>query len=288
MKKIFMLLCISAVAIFAKPQVSVSIIPTKYFVEQIAGDTVDVNVMVGAGADPHTYEPKPKQMTELEKSEIYFAVGIEFEDVWLEKFKQNYPKMQVVPTQDGIELIKMVEHGHSHDGHAHGPHCDHHHGEFDPHIWLDPVIVKTQAANIAKALSEKYPANKELYAKNLAKFETNLDALDKEISQKLSSIKNRKFMVYHPSWGYFAKRYNLEQIAIEAGGKEPKPAQLAELINEAKEHDIKVVFVAPNFSKKAAQTIAAQAGAQVVEVDQLPLKWEESMRQMTEILAKSN
>ena len=312
MRKIFAFLCLGLVALYAKGQVSVSILPQQYFVKQIAGDAVEVNVMVGKGADPHTYEPKPKQMTALEKSDLYFAIGIEFEDAWLPKFQKSYPNLKIVKTDAGVEKIKFEghhehadhehgehdhhhdakhehahhEHKHEHAGHDHHDH-EHHRGEFDPHIWLDPVLVKIQAKNIAAALSEKYPENKALFEANLAKFEAKLDELDGFIKSTLANVKNREFIVYHPSWGYFAKRYDLEQIAIEVEGKEPKLAELKELIEEAKEHGVKVIFVAPQFSKKAAQTIAKESGASVVEIDQLPLDWDAELRKTAQIFAKS-
>ena len=323
MRKIFAFLCLGLVALYAKGQVSVSILPQEYFVKQIAGDAVEVNVMVGEGADPHTYEPKPKQMTALEKSDLYFAIGIEFEEAWLPKFQKSYPNLKIVKTDAGVEKIKFEghhehadhdhhdakhehadhdahhdhkhehadhdahhDHKHEHAGHDHHDH-EHHHGEFDPHIWLDPVSVKVQAKNIAAALIEKYPENKALFEANLAKFEARLDKLDGFIKNTLSNVKNREFIVYHPSWGYFAKRYDLEQIAIEVDGKEPKPAELKELIEEAKEHGVKVIFVAPQFSKKAAQTIAKESGASVVEIDQLPLDWDAELRKTAQILSKS-
>lgn len=285
MRKIFAFLCLGLVALYAKGQVSVSILPQEYFVKQIAGDAVEVNVMVGKGADPHTYEPKPKQMTALEKSDLYFAIGIEFEEAWLPKFQKSYPNLKIVKTDAGVEKIKFEGH-HEHADHDHHDH-EHHHGEFDPHIWLDTVSVKIQAKNIAAALSEKYPENKALFEANLAKFEAKLDELDGFIKSTLANVKNRKFIVYHPSWGYFAKRYDLEQIAIEVDGKEPKPAELKELIEEAKEHGVKVIFVAPQFSKKAAQTVAKESGASVVEIDQLPLDWDAELRKTAQIFAKS-
>jgi ABC transporter, substrate-binding protein len=306
MKKILTFLCVCALGAFAKPVVTASILPTKYFIEQIAGDTLEVNVMVGRGADPHSYEPKPKQMSELERSALYFAVGIDFENAWLDRFSKTFKNLKIVKTQEGIEKIAMSgEHEHhehhdhdahdkgeagehKHHDHEHEEHGHHHeHGALDPHVWLDPQLVKIQARNIANALVENFPQNAEIYKQNLAKFEARLDELDAFIADKLKGLKSREFIVYHPSWGYFAKRYNLEQIAIEIEGKEPKPADLAELIEEAKEHEVKAIFVAPQFSKKAAGLIAKQAGANVVEIDQLPLDWDAELRKTAEILAKS-
>ena len=154
MRKIIVFLAVCALSLFAKPVVTTSILPTKFFVEQIAGDTLDVNAMVGKGADPHTYEPKPKQMKELEKSELYFAIGIEFEDAWLDRFSKTFKNLRIVKTQEGIEKIAMSEeheheehHEHKHEGehkHEHhdheGEHHHHHHDGLDPHIWLEFLL----------------------------------------------------------------------------------------------------------------------------------------------------
>ncbi len=187
----------------------------------------------------------------------------------------------------------MVAHHHDdedeeHECHDEEHHHHHHHHEGnDPHIWLDPILVKTQATTIKEALTSQFPQNRELYEKNYQNFIKELDTLDSWIKENLKDVKNRAFIVYHPSWGYFAKRYNLVQIPIELEGKEPKPKELKELIEEAKEHDIKIIFVAPQFSKKAAIEIGKQSGAKVVEVDQLPLSWMDEMKKSVDIL-KSN
>ena len=138
MRKIIVFLAVCALSLFAKPVVTTSILPTKFFVEQIAGDTLDVNAMVGKGADPHTYEPKPKQMKELEKSELYFAIGIEFEDAWLDRFSKTFKNLRIVKTQEGIEKIAMSDE-HEHEEHHHEHHhddeecCCHHHHEEEEH-----------------------------------------------------------------------------------------------------------------------------------------------------------
>lgn len=278
MKRLIFALFVASVAAFAKPVVSTTILPTKYFVNQVAGDEIEVNTMVGIGADPHTYEPKPAQMKALEKSDLYFSVGIEFDEIWLKKIAPK--NLKIIMSEKDISKMVMMDHDHEHCQH----HGDREHA-LDPHIWLDPVLVKIQAKNIKNALVEKYPEKKEKFEKNFAEFSAKLDELDSYAKDKLKDIKNRKFIVYHPSWGYFAKRYNLEQIAIEIEGKEPKPADLAELIKEAKEEGVKVIFVAPQFSKKSAQVIADSTGAKVVEIDQLPSQWYESMKKTIDIFA---
>lgn len=275
----------------AAQTVTVSILPQKYFVEQIAKDVLHVNVMVTPGSSPHTYEPKPSQMKQLSNSDAYFSIGDGFEKAWLPKFQSTNPKMMMVDTIKGIEKIAMAEHHHDDEEksdskkEAHHDHDDHDHeaGELDPHVWLDPILVKTQAKNIYEALVSLYPEHRNEFTRNYDAFIASLDALDATLKSTLSEVKNRKFIVFHPSFGYFAKRYNLEQIAIEVHGKEPKASELAHLIEEAKEENVKVVFVAPQFSQKSAQTIAKQIKGKTLTIDPLSDKWSENLLSIAKI-----
>lgn len=265
----------------ASQTVTVSILPQKYFVEQIAKNFLHVNVMVAPGANQHTYEPKPSQMKELASSDAYFSIGDGFEKAWLPKFQSTNPKMVMVDTVKGIEKIAMVEHHHEDEKadpkkEAHHDH-DHEDESLDPHVWLDPILVKTQAKNIYDALVTLYPAQASEFTKNYEAFIVSIDALDASIQKTLSDIKSRKFIVFHPSYGYFAKRYDLEQIAIEVSGKEPKPSELATIIKEAKEENAKVIFVAPQFSQKSAISIAKQINGKVVPIDPLAYAWSENL-----------
>ncbi len=315
MKKSLLLTFFSFVAastLMAQVNVTTSILPTKFFVEKIAGDDAKISTMVVDGANPHTYEPRPAQMKELEKSEIYFGVGgTEFDNVWVEKFKKQYPKIKFVDTASGIEKMKNHDHDedhdehdeHDHDKHEHGDHDHHakhhehgdhddhkkhhHHGEFDPHVWMDPVLAKTQAQNILNALKEKYPADAAKFDENFAKFAKELDELDAYAKEKLGALNGGKFLIYHPALGYFAHRYNLEELSVEIEGKEPKPAELKELIDTAKEEKIKTIFIAKGFPTKAAQTIAKETGANVVKIDILSEQWDKSMREIIDEIAKS-
>lgn len=287
MKKSIILMWAISSLVLAKPIVSTTIMPTKFFIEQIAGDELEINVMVPSSADPHTFEPKPSQMKMLEKSDLYFEVGVGFDEIWLKKIAPDFKNVKFIKTQNGIEKIAMNSH-HDHDHeHDHNHEKDHDHGNLDPHIWLDPILVKTQSKNILNALCETYGEKCEKFSANFAEFEKKLDELDEFAKAKLKDLKEVKFIVYHPSWGYFAARYDLEQIAIEIEGKEPKPADLAKLIEEAKEEGVKVIFVSPQFSKKAAITVAAASGANVEEIDHLSGDWLNEMKKTIEIISKS-
>ncbi len=261
----------------ATPVVTVSIAPQKYFVEQIAKGLVNVNVMVEPGSSPHTYEPKPSQMKQLAHSDVYFRVGDGFENAWIPKFQSINPKMLIVDTAKDVTKIAMVEHHHEGENKQTHHEDDDDDGGLDPHIWLDPLLVKIQAKTIFETLSTLYPLHVKEFSANYEAFLLSLDNLDATIKSTLSGLQNRKFIVFHPSFGYFAKRYGLEQIAIEMSGKEPKPSELAMIIKEAKEEGAKVVFIAPQFSQKSAQTIAKQIGGKTVVIDPLALAWKENL-----------
>ena len=303
MKKVIFVFLLLASFLYAnKPQITVNIQPQKYFVEKIVKDKYEINVMVKPGSSPHNYEPKPSQMKSLADSKVYFQIGEPSEKVWIEKFKQNAKNTLFVDSTVGIEKIAMAkhthhdeeandEHDHEHEGqdHDHDDHEEHghEHSGLDPHIWLDPNLVKIQAKNIYETMAKVDSQNSEFFKKNYEEFLKELDTLDTNIKNILSPYKDKAFMVFHPSWGYFAKRYDLEQISIEIEGKEPKPNELVELVEEAKKHDIKIVFVAPQFSQKSAQTISKSINANVVAIDPLSGNWSEDLLKTANEIANS-
>ena len=256
--------------------VFVSIVPQRYFVQQIGKDLVDVKVMVQPGASPATYEPKPRQMSDLSKARVYFAIGVPFENTWLRKIATANPEMKMVHTDHGIEKIPMAEHHHETDEHhedeAHEE--DHHeHAGLDPHIWLSPPLVKTQARTILAALQEADPGHRNVYEANFQNFVSRIDQLDADLRKTFADKQGLQFMVFHPSWGYFAHAYGLKQVAIEIEGKSPKPAQLKELIEHAREKGIRIIFVQPQFSTKSAELIAREISGQVAFADPLAQDW---------------
>ncbi|MBP6163146.1 MAG: zinc ABC transporter substrate-binding protein [Aliarcobacter sp.] len=274
----------------SKQELTVSISPQKYFVQKIVKDKFDINVMVKPGASPHTYEPKSSQMKSLSNSKIYFYTGVSFENAWLDKFKLSAKNTIFVDTAVGIEKLAME--AHSHEGEEHNEHKDeakhdHENEALDPHIWLDPILVKIQAKNIYDAIVKIDSQNSDFYKTNYEEFLKELDLINNELETILKPYENRAFMVFHPSWGYFAKRYNLEQISVEVEGKEPKPNELVELIKDAKIHDIKIVFVSPQFSQKTAKTISSSINAKVVSIDALDENWASSILSTAKEIANS-
>jgi zinc transport system substrate-binding protein len=318
----------SAFAVDKLP-VFVSIVPQKFLVQQIGRDLVDVQVMVVPGADPHTYEPKPQQMVAISKAQLYFAVGIEFEQANLRKITASNPNLKVIHTDHGIEKLAMAAHHHHHDEHAEGHHHDehaeaHHHDEhaeahhdgdhsdagheheegdhhgeaeheedhheqagLDPHIWLSPPLVKIQARTIVAALQDADPAHRSDYAANFKDFMTQIDQLDAALKKTFAGRKGLQFMVFHPAWGYFAHAYGLKQVPIELEGKDPKPAQLKELIQHAREDGIKIIFVQPQFSAKSAKIVAKEIGGQVAFADPLAEDWLGNLREVADKFQKA-
>ena len=266
------LILLFSLPVSGKMAVFVSIAPQKYFVQQICKELADVQVMVRPGASPATYEPKPRQMAAISKTRIYFSIGVPFEKAWLEKIAATNPDMAVVPTDRGIKKQPIALY------HHHEDEKQPEHGTLDPHIWLSPPLVMIQARTILKALQETDPIHRSVYENNYRAFMSQLSDLDAEIRTIFSGRSGQQFMVFHPSWGYFAHAYGIKQVPIEIEGKEPKPAQLRELIEHAREDGIKFVFVQPQFSARSAKLIAREISGQVVFADPLAEDWAGNLR----------
>jgi zinc transport system substrate-binding protein len=267
-------------------QVTVSILPQKYFVEKIGGQQVAVTVMVEPGAEPHVYDPKPQQMASLAKSKLYFAAGAPFEDAWLKKFASANPNMPIVHTETGIEKLPMKAHD-EHSGTTPRPQTphdeEHQHGVLDPHIWLSPPLVMIQARNMLNAFLKVDPAHKDVYEANYRNFMEEVIAVDVALLDVFGEVAgNREFMVFHPAWGYFAEAYGLLQTPVEVEGKEPKAADLKRLIEHARERGIKVIFVQPQFSSTSARVIAEAIGGQVIAADPMAYDWAKNLREIAE------
>jgi zinc transport system substrate-binding protein len=272
----------------AKLNVVVSIPPQKYFVQKVGGDLVSIMVMLPAGADAHTYEPKPRQMAALSKARIYFTVGVEFEHAWMKKFKMANPGLEVVHTEKVVPRVPMAGPHEGHQDRAEKHHGEHHHDGLDPHIWLAPELVAIQARAIRDGLIKADPANRTIYERNLEAFEKEIARLNQELAAAFKGLKGAKhILVYHPAWGYFCRAYGLEQVPIEKEGKNPTAKGLAHLIQQAKEEKAKVIFVQPQFSTRAAKTVAKAIGGQVVAIDPLAPDWAANLRNVATKLQKA-
>ena len=276
MKKSLVILILSSMIGFLQADINVvvSILPQKSFVKAIGGDKVDVALMVKPGNSPHSYEPKPTQMIDISNAQLYFAIGVEFEKAWLKRFQNQNKDIKIVDISEGIKK-KGIKNPNPKDE------------KLDPHVWTSPSNVKHLAKKIYETLAKNDKANRSYYEANYKKFLSHIENTDKSIKTILKDTKNgSKFMVFHPAWGYFAYEYGLKQIAIEAGGKNPKPKQIAHLIKEAKKEGVKAIFTAPEFSKKTAKLIATEVGVPVVSISPLNPKWSQNLIDFAAAIAK--
>jgi zinc transport system substrate-binding protein len=277
-KLIFILLLITNWAV-AKLNIIVSIQPQLEFVNKIGGDKVDTTLMVLPGKSPHTYEPKPSQMKAISHSNLYLSIGVEFEKVWLDKFKNQNLNLKVFDISKDINKTAMVQSAH-HNKNDKG---------LDPHIWTNPINVKIIAKNIYSALSQADSNNSNFYKKNLDSYLVKLNQLDKNITNILKDVpKGSSVMVFHPAWGYFLRQYHMKQLPIEIEGKSPKPRELMEIIKKAKKQRIKAIFTQPEFSDKSAQIIAKELGIKVIKKSPLAKDWEKNLIELAKEIKNSS
>ncbi len=261
--------------------ITVSILPQKYFVEQIAGDKYEVNVMIPPGANPVTYEPSPGKMKMLSQSQAYLKTGhLQFEKAWFAKIKSANPNMQIADQSTKVNLIVTKAKEHKHAGH-------HHHEGIDPHIWTSPKSVKKQIEVIYKLLSNLDPEYDLYYRKNTLKFGKELDSLDSFMNGKFRGIESRDFLIFHPALSYLARDYDLNQIPIQIEGKEPSPVKLQKLVDMAKTKNLETVFIQKQFNTDNAKTVAREIGGEVVVIDPLAYDWYEGMKDIASKLAEA-
>lgn len=250
----------------AKPTVTVTIPPYKYFVEKIAGDKVDVNVMVSNGNNPETYEPNAQQMMELSNSALYLKVGsIGFEQTWMKKLQDNAPDMKMIDTSVGITPAKTPG------------------GNIDPHVWMSCKNARIIASNMLKALCELEPKHKTFFEKN---YQSLLNIINKRDSTIKESFKEnpdlvRKFVIYHPILTYFARDYQLEQLAIEEEGREPSAAQLKSLIERARKQKIRYCLIQAEFANRNTTTFIKESQTKAMDINPLQADWANAMKEVS-------
>lgn len=258
--------------------ISVSILPQKYFIERIAGKDFTVNVLIPPGANPASYEPSPRQMQEMSKSALYLKIGhIPFEKIWLEKLFKGNSQIKSIDLSEGIELIRDPES-------RHGNHV--HEGGIDPHIWSSPKTAKQLVANTYKVLIQLAPEKKQLYTSNYMKLMSEINIMDKGSETIFSQMPSKAFMIYHPALSYIARDYGLTQISIEQDGKTPSPAHMKNIIEQAKTHKIKVIFLQKQFNTENAMTIAKEINAELIQIDPLSEDWLTEMNRIMGYLKK--
>jgi len=316
MRKLLLLIVLSlvpAVGVAEPLRVFASVLSIKMFVEKIGGEYVDARAMVRPGFNPHTYDPTPQQISALADAVLYIRTGIPFEEAWMERIRSANPGMQVLDARDSISLREIEAHSDDEPGHdaehhteegdsrvqgaddprdypdepnAHATELDDDH-EQDPHVWTSPPLVIQMVGAIREKLAELDPAHAAIYAQNHNAFVAELEALDRELHGLLDPLPNRRFMVFHPAWGYFADTYGLTQVPIEHEGKAPGARALAALIDQAQQEKIKVVFVQPQFDRRQARQVAQAIGGAVIAVDPLAADYVDNLRRVGREFARA-
>ncbi|KIO44931.1 metal ABC transporter solute-binding protein, Zn/Mn family [Sanguibacteroides justesenii] len=274
---IVLLLCIVACGTKQdkSKNISVSILPQKYFVERIAGDFVRVNVMIPPGANPAISDLTSEQLKMLNNSSLYFAVGyLPFELTHIYSLLKNRRDIQLIKHTDAIELPEKEFPAHKHGDVE----------SLDPHIWMSPTYAKQMARTIRDVLSDKFPEKKNLFSENCDRFMQEIDSVDREARRIILSKRHKLFLIYHPALTYFARDYGMEQIAIEDEGKEPNPVHVRAIIDRSREKGVRVVFIQSQFDEANARAIATEIGGEVIAIDPLSPDWKEEMISLLKII----
>lgn len=259
------------------PCILVSVAPHKFFVEKIAKDTVEVYLMVPAGASSHTYEPTPRQMITASKGQIWFCIGETFEKRAIQALKSYHPDLEIIDMKQNLDLISTDP------AHGHRGCCP---GNVDLHFWLSARQAQIQAQTIANALIKAYPQHAAFYRTNLQTFQQELQHLDQEIQALLAPLKTRHILVSHPAYGYFCRDYALNQHAIEVEGKDPTPQQMTKLLQFVRQLQLHTIFIQMQYNNKAAKLVAETIGAKLIVLDPYSEHYLTSMLEIAHAFAK--
>lgn len=241
---LILFLFIQNIYCFSESNVFVSIQPIAYFVNRIAVNLVNIETLVGPGQNHESFSPNSKQISKLSQAQIFFRIGLQFEETLIPKILQINPKIIIKDLRENIKLINN-----------------------DPHIWLSPLLVIEQAKTIKNTFITLFPNNSEIFETNCSKFIEELKTLNERLLKSFVPYKGMDLFVFHPAFSYFANDYGLNQVAVELNGKEPPARMLARLIDLAKSRNVKIIFYEPQFSKKTVTALANEIGAQTVSID---------------------
>ncbi|MGG1678026.1 metal ABC transporter solute-binding protein, Zn/Mn family [Neobacillus sp. NRS-1170] len=252
-----------------------TVFPLQYFTEQIGGKYVDVKTIYPPGADEHTFEPSQKDMMNLADSDLFFYIGLGLEG-FVEKAKSTLKNENVslVATADKLQLPK--DNGAEEDEDEAG----HHHGDVNPHVWLDPIYSKEMAAVIRDNLVEKMPKQKELFDKNYQTLAAQLDELNGQFEKTISSAKHKKIIVTHAAFGYWEQRYGIEQISISglSTTNEPTQKELEKIISVADHEGLHYILFEQNVHSKLGKIVQDEIGARALPIHNLAILTKENIK----------
>jgi zinc transport system substrate-binding protein len=269
-----------AAASAGKPLIVVSILPQEWFVKNIAGDRVEVSVLVGPGQDVHDYEPTPKQIAGLANASAWLLSGAEFEIPFKAKVAAMFPQLPIIDGTQGVTWRYF-----DNDDQVPGDTDeDEKQGNIDRHSWLGEQGAEVMAGHVRDLLNKLEPSEAQTFNAN---YETTIAAIKDtfvKLTTELAPLKGSQVFVYHPAFGYFLDQFGIAQRAVETGGKEPTPRELSELVVEARKAKPRAIFVEAQFPVSTAQTLAKAVGAKVVPLDPLAEDWLNNIKAIGEAL----
>ena len=276
-------------------KVAVSILPQETFLKAIAGELVEVVVMIPPGNSPANYQPSPKQMVDFNDSQVYFHIDVAAEVNIIDAISNDSMRLvDLAAVSDAAyparyfeedNYLEAHDHDHDHDEGAEGAQAhDHSHEGRDPHIWLSPRRVVVMVEEMVQVLSEIDPVNSNVYESNGQAYIETLQALDKKIIDAFSGYENPTFLIYHPAYGYFADDYGLNMIAIESEGKAATIKDLEKVIDYALENNIKAIFYQEEFDSNQAEIVANEINGVTIKVSPLSKDYINSLNEMVEKL----
>lgn len=269
--------CSSGYQSSSPAHLSTTIAPVADLVERLAGEDLGVHVLLPQGNTPESYEPTPQDLISLGESASYLYVGnLGFEIAWVERIRALYPELRLVRLDEGLE------HNLCASGHHHSP--EHLH---DPHYWMSFGGIKVMARNVAKALKQEFPERNDYVDSAYRPLELRLDSLLTGQGRRagVETPGERAFVIYHPSLSYYAEEIGIKQLVIEQDGKEPSPAQISRLINEAKALGVRYVLVQQEFNPLLTESIAREIGAQTIVIHPLQRDWLTELERVHRLLS---
>lgn len=253
-----------------KPIIITSIVPMRTFIENIVGDQFEVIAIVPPGANPANYEPAPQELAKISEASYYFTIEVPTETAnILPKIDTLNNDIEIIHINDLVaEVYEELSFDSEHSGHD----------SRDHHIWLSPKRVLLMIEIIENTLSTAYPDSHELFKTNADRYKEEIMTLDAYIKEKSAQIENKVFIIYHPSYNYFAQEYGFEMIAIEEDGKEETARGIEEVIAYAVQNDIEVIFHQAEIDSQQANTIANEIGGITKMLEPLSAEYIDSMK----------
>lgn len=253
-----------------------TVYPLQFLAEQIGGKYVNVQSVYPPGSNEHTFEPSQKDMIEMSDADLLLYIGFNLEG-FINKSKSIFEKegVKVIPVGENSVSNHEKEHKedltYESDHEEHDEDDGHNHGDIDPHIWLDPELMIHIAQEVKKELIVLNPEKEEYFEKNSATVTTKLEELDKKFKDTVDKSKNKEIIVSHSAYGYWEKRYGIEQIAVTgmANSSEPSQKELQKMMKIAKENDIKYVLFEQNVDSKLTEIIQKEIGAESLTLNNL-------------------